>query len=69
MPNVPKTPARQFRVGDQWYAFDAATKAQGSDRATVLREFIDWYLREPGAKQPERPARDAWKAGEEQTDG
>lgn len=25
------------------------------DRSTVLREFIRWYLREPGAKAPKRP--------------
>jgi hypothetical protein len=61
MPNAPKTPARQFRIGDQWYAFEAATKAQDTDRATVLREFIDWYLQEPGAQLPERPQQEAWK--------
>ncbi|MGF2208992.1 hypothetical protein [Streptomyces albidoflavus] len=55
MPNAPKTPARQIRIGDEWYDFDAAAKAQGTDRATVIRNFIAWYLRQPGAKLPERP--------------
>lgn len=64
MPNVPKTPARKIRIGDQWYEFDAAAKAQGTDRATVVREFIDWYLREPGAKLPDRPARAVWEKPE-----
>ncbi|WP_345191752.1 hypothetical protein [Streptomyces lavendulae] len=58
MPNVPKTPARQIRIGDAWYDFDAAAKAMGTERATVIRDLIDWYIREPGAKLPERPARD-----------
>ncbi|WP_263165431.1 hypothetical protein [Streptomyces sp. SCSIO ZS0520] len=61
MPNAPKTPARQMRIGDEWYDFDAAAKAQGTDRASVIREFIAWYLREPGAKMPARPEREAWK--------
>ncbi|MHC3427160.1 hypothetical protein [Streptomyces sp. DT18] len=58
MPNAPKTPARQIRIGDEWYAFDAAAKAQGADRATVIREFIAWYLRQPEAELPERPTRE-----------
>jgi hypothetical protein len=56
-PNQPKTPPRQIRIGDAWYDFDAAAKAMGTERATVIRELIDWYIREPGAKLPERPAR------------
>ncbi|MFD7554126.1 hypothetical protein ACFV9E_06250 [Streptomyces sp. NPDC059835] len=55
MPNAPKTPARQIRIGDAWYEFDAAAKAMGTERATLIREFIDWYLRKPGAKLPSRP--------------
>lgn len=62
MPNAPKTPARQIRIGDQWYDFDAAAKAQDTDRATLIREFINWYLCEPGARMPDRPARSMWEA-------
>lgn len=69
MPNAPKTPARQIRIGDQWYDFDAAAKAQDTDRATLIREFIDWYLREPGARMPERPARGVWENEAESSDG
>lgn len=57
MPNAPKTPARQIRIGDEWYDFDAAAKSVGTERAAVIRELIAWYLREPGAELPSRPAR------------
>ncbi|MEH0657719.1 hypothetical protein QA860_08230 [Streptomyces stelliscabiei] len=56
-PNVPKTPARQIRIGDTWYDFDAAAKAMDTERAAVIRQLIDWYIREPGAKLPDRPDR------------
>ncbi|MFE2850578.1 hypothetical protein ACFXJO_05520 [Streptomyces lavendulae] len=62
MPNAPKTPARQIRIGDEWYDFDLAAKAEGTERAAVIREFIAWYLRQPGAKLPVRPEIAAWKA-------
>lgn len=57
MPNAPKTPARQVRIGDTWYDFDAGAKAMGTERAAVIRELIDWYIREPGATLPPRPDR------------
>jgi hypothetical protein len=56
-PNQPKTPPRQIRIGDTWYDFDAASKAMGTERAAVIRQLIDWYIREPGAKLPDRPDR------------
>jgi hypothetical protein len=56
-PNAPKTPARQIRIGDTWYDFDAAAKAMDTERAAVIRQLIDWYIREPGAKLPDRPDR------------
>jgi len=58
MPNAPKTPARQIRIGPEWLDFDAAAKSQGSERASVIRDLIAWYLREPGAKLPARPDRE-----------
>lgn len=57
-PNQPKTPARQVRIGETWYDFDAAAKAMGTERAAVIRDLIDWYLREPGAVLPKRPDRE-----------
>lgn len=69
-PNVPKTPPRQIRIGDTWYDFDAGAKSMGTERAAVIRELIDWYIREPGAKLPPRPDRavvEAARAQREQT--
>ncbi|MEI5032423.1 hypothetical protein RB201_04280 [Streptomyces sp. S1A(2023)] len=64
-PNMPKTPPRQIRIGDTWYDFDAAAKAMDTERAAVIRELIDWYIREPGAKLPDRPGRDVVTAARE----
>lgn len=69
MPNVPKTPARQIRIGDKWYDFDAAAKSLGTERAAVIRELIDWYLREPGAKLPPRPDREVVLEARRQREG
>ena len=68
-PNQPKTPARQFRVGDEWFDFEAAAQAMGMERAAVLREFIDWYLHKPGAKMPKRPERGQWSGSEDDAAG
>lgn len=57
---------KQVRIPtkDEWVPFLAATKAMHptgrSPRARVLREFIRWYMRRPGAKLPERPAAGPW---------
>jgi hypothetical protein len=69
MPNVPKTPARQIRIGDTWYDFDAAAKAMGTERAAVIRDLINWYIREPGAKLPERPDREVIVKARAERDG
>lgn len=68
-PNMPKTPPRQIRIGDTWYDFDAAAKAMGTERAAVIRELIDWYIREPGAKLPERPVREVVTSAREMRAG
>jgi hypothetical protein len=60
MPNVPKTPARQIRIGDDWYDFDEGAKAEDTERAAVIRQFIRWYLRKPGATLPKRPPTGPW---------
>lgn len=49
--------ARQtIRVDEAlWEQFgEQATKA-GSDRSVLLRDFVRWFVREPGAKMPKRP--------------
>jgi hypothetical protein len=38
-----------------WDRFGELAAAVGSDRSTVIRELIAWYVRQPGAKLPNRP--------------
>lgn len=45
---------RPIRVAkDRWDAFGALVGPRS--RAKIVNEFIAWYIREPGAKLPERP--------------
>jgi hypothetical protein len=60
MPNAPKTPGRNIRVdADLWERFGEFTQVAETDRSDVLRDFIRWYVREPGAKLPPRPSAEA----------
>jgi hypothetical protein len=55
VPNQPKTPLRRLRVDDDlWEEFGAAAEP---DRSAVIRDFMRWFIREPGAKLPARPER------------
>lgn len=36
---------------DLWRDFGALTE----DRSALLRQFVEWYVRRPGAKRPQRP--------------
>lgn len=58
MPNQPKTPNRALRMPDDTYR-PAVTLAaqQGTSVSALCRDFLDWYLRKPGAKLPHRPER------------
>jgi len=40
--------------------------ASRSDCGTVVKQFIRWYLRRPGATLPERPAVALWRARKDQ---
>jgi hypothetical protein len=58
-------PLHKFRAPmSEWLPFLKATKAVHptgrSPRAKVIREFIRWYMRRPGAKPPERPPVGPW---------
>jgi hypothetical protein len=56
VPNSPRTQHRSVRVPDEdWADLLTATKRLGSDRGTVIKQLIRWYLRRPGAELPERP--------------
>jgi len=39
----------------EWDEFGEASASQNTERSGVLREFIRWYLRKPGAELPKRP--------------
>ena len=59
VPNKPKTQHRAVRVPDaDWNDLGTTTAHMDSDRAKALNQFIAWYLRRPGAKLPERPAKE-----------
>jgi hypothetical protein len=58
-------PQRKIRApDDEWEPFEAATRAvhpEGrSPRSRVIREFIRWYMRRPGAQLPKRPPAGPW---------
>lgn len=58
VPNKPGTQHRSVRVSDaDWADLEQATRVLNSDRGTVIKQFIRWYLRRPGAKLPVRPPR------------
>lgn len=60
--------ARPLRIpDDEWDSFETATRAihptGRSPRTAVVREFMRWYMRRPGAKLPERPPAGPWSEG------
>lgn len=52
-PATGKTPHRTIRAPDE--EWDEFKERAGSDMTGVIRQFIRWYLRWPGARLPERP--------------
>lgn len=66
-PDAEYETSRRFRAPDgEWEPFEAATRAvhpeRRSPRAQVIREFMRWYMRRPGAELPERPPAGPWSA-------
>lgn len=56
MPNAPKTPVRSIRLSDErWEALDKAAGDAGTDRVKLIAALVAWYLREKGARLPQRP--------------
>jgi hypothetical protein len=50
------TKHRSIRLEDGlWGPLEPAARASGYDRSGVIRQFVRWYLRIPGAKLPQRP--------------
>ncbi len=62
-PPTGETPIRQLRIPDE--EWEGLKNAAGRGHVRVVREFIRWYLRRPGAKLPVRPSADVLKGGDE----
>jgi hypothetical protein len=51
------TQHRSVRVDDdRWRLLGERAATQQASRGEVINQFIAWYLRERGAKLPERPS-------------
>lgn len=51
------TQHRSIRIPDDtWLPAMSQAKAQDTSAGELCREFLDWWLRKPGAKLPKRPA-------------
>ena len=46
---------RSFRASKAWDDAIATADAAGENFADRLREYVDWYSRQPGARAPRRP--------------
>lgn len=56
MATVRKTPQHTVAIENElWAALKDAAESAGYDRPGVLRQFVRWYLRAPGARLPQRP--------------
>lgn len=52
---MPRTPLVNLRVDpDLWAEFGELAEP---DRSVVIRAFIEWFVRRPGARMPKRPDR------------
>ena len=63
MPDKPKTQHRSVRISDDdWRDLLAAARTQSSDRGTVIKELVAWYLHRPDApKKLSRPDVSTWQ--------
>lgn len=51
-----KTPHRSVRMEEElWRPLETAARTAGYDRSGLIRQFVRWYLRVPGATLPKRP--------------
>lgn len=69
MANAHKHKQRVIRGApdELWDDLDTATKAAGTDRSAVTRQFWEWYVQRPGAHLPKRPELATWQSTEEKT--
>lgn len=51
-----RTPLRSIRMEDElWGALEDAANANGTDRSSLVRQLVRWYLSVPGAQLPPKP--------------
>lgn len=59
VPNKPRTQHRSVRVDDaDWADLETVAEMHGTDRSKIVNAYVQWHLRRPGAKLPERPTRE-----------
>lgn len=59
------TPIRSIRIAAAtWNVAKAKAREQGKSMSELIREFLDWWLRTPGAKLPTRPRVDGGTSDE-----
>lgn len=50
------TPKRGIRIPDEtWQSAVEQARKEGTSAGELCREFLDWWMRKPGAKLPKRP--------------
>jgi hypothetical protein len=50
------TPRQTIRIDEElWIRFGGLAATQGTDRSTLLRDFVRWYIRQPGSGSLRRP--------------
>ena len=55
VPNQPKTQHRSVRIPDEdWTEVMAKAKEADTSAGELIRDFLGWWLRRPGAKLPKR---------------
>lgn len=56
-PKTGKTPVQHVRIDATDWA-DLGALVGAGKRSAVIRDFLRWYLRRPGARLPERPTQE-----------
>lgn len=54
---MPRVPMPQQTIRMDAAKWEKLGEVADPDRSTVIRQLVDWYLRERGAILPERPER------------
>lgn len=61
VPNKPRTGRRHRSIPlqeEEWVPAEVIANRMGTTRTAAIEAFLQWWLRVPGAKLPERPSAD-----------